>query len=359
MARSRFRALLAAITLMPMTASAVGTSGFLQEPNEVFYSDYYVAPNDVDGDGLSDLLWFNAQTSQFAYWISSQQDTSHFYARTSYRVFNIAPGYRVSGVGDFNADTRADLVWTSARRDLYLWTASGNGFQSSYIGTYPDGWELVGAADVNGDGDADLLWSNAGSCQFGYWLMRGAKRIGSRTMSVACGYRIAAIGHFQQSTHVDLLWTSDAHDLYLWVGTANGFRSRQIGSYGSQEHVVAAAEAGDFGGLNVYTEDGAGQFTQYVWRQYFSGDTETMDTFDVVQSFPVADGNYLAATGNFDQGNEAVLVWANDTLNASVTPSTPGSLSWYSETFSDGTGWNYTSALTSYPAGWALVGSSP
>ncbi len=352
--------MLAALAAWALAVPTIGAASdaheFLQIANSTYYPAKYAVPDDIDGDGTSDLLWFNADTSQFAYWISDPGNTSSSYKRLSYKIFNVAEGYYISALGDLNNDGKTDLVWTSARNDLYLWTSTGNGFQPAYIGTYPQGWRLLGAGDVDGDGDADLLWSNPTTCQFGYWLMHGKRRWAIRSMPVACGYHVAAIGYFMLSNHVDLLWTSDAHDVYLWEGTGTGFMSTLLGTYGADERIIGAAIPGDFGGINVYVKnDSANEFSQYELRYWLKGDVVDHTTFDVINTFPLEAGDYLAGAGTFNNANEAALLWANDTADQATSPGSPGVLRWYTETYSDNSGWNQH-VISNYPSGWSLVG---
>jgi Pro-kumamolisin, activation domain/FG-GAP-like repeat len=79
---------------------------------------------DVNGDGLSDLLWINSSTNQFGWWIMNG-DTI---ASTSMR--SITAGYSIATIGDFNGDGLADVLFTNAAGNAYLWTSLGNGFQS-------------------------------------------------------------------------------------------------------------------------------------------------------------------------------------------------------------------------------------
>ncbi len=354
-----FAVLCALAAVLPGKALAVGAPAkpqFLQVANEVFYPNNYVAPSDIDGDGISDLLWFNNTTSQFAFWITGSTSSNTGYARGSYQVINITPGYYIGAIGDFNGDTKSDLIWTSANNDLYLWTSQGSSFKSEYIGTYPAGWQLLGAGDIDGDGDADLLWWNESTCQFGYWIMHGSKIANIKTFNVTCGYHVAAIGHFMQTTHLDLLWTSAANDVYLWAGQGNWFSSTFLGNYDAQGRIIGAAVAGDFGGVNVYVQnDTTLKFEQYEWVQSYNNQHQVASTtFTLKNSFPINAGDYLGAIGNYAHLNEGVAIWANDTANGG---SSPGSLHWYTSTMSStGSGWNYLS-IGSYPSGWTLVGA--
>lgn len=339
---------------------------FLQEANEVFRADYsYVAPDDVDGDGISDLLWYNAAKNQVGYWLTAYPDPNAFpatYAPYAKKVFNVPAGYHVGAVGDLNGDRLADLVLTNANRQLFLWTSNGATFDSTRIGSYPDGWQLLGAGDIDGDNNADLLWWNDSKCEFGYWRMQGATVLEKKVVKATCGYHVAAFGHFLQTNHLDLLWTSNANDVYLWAGSDAGFTSTFLGNVDPQGHIIGAAIAGDFGGLNVYVQnDAAMQFTQYEWLRYYDSQGNVgQTTFNAIRSFPIAPGDYLGATGNMDGGNEAVLIWGNDTANALVTPKAPGRLTWYTGTFSASTPGPYvwrSATIASYPTGWSLLGS--
>lgn len=334
---------------------------FLQEVNEVFHADYsYTAPNDVDGDGLSDLLWVNADRGLVGYWLSTwDYSPTPTYVRGPTKVFHVKPGYHVGAVGDLNGDRKADLVFTNAHRDLELWTSNGTTFDVSHIGHYPEGWRLLGAGDVDGDNNADLLWWNEKKCLFGYWRMQGAAVVEKQTVKAPCGYHVAAIGHFMQTFNLDLIWTSDAHDVLLWAGSPTGFTSTILGNYDPQGHIVGAAIAGDFGGINVYVKnDTQPQFTQYEWIRYYDSQGNVgQTTFNAVRSLPLNPGDYLGATGNFDGYDEAVLVWANDKA-ATAPPSTPGQLTWYvnTVTWPSQVGWQ-SATIANYRSGWRLLGA--
>lgn len=143
----------------------------------------------------------------------------------------IAAGYYPVAVADFNGDGHADTLWTSAANDLYVWLGSAGGFTSRSVGSYPAGWKVVGSGDVNGDGKDDLIWMDEQTHQFGYWLMDGAKRIGSRIINVASGYHPVAFGDFNGDGKLDVVWTSASRDVYFWLGNGTGFTSKYVTNY--------------------------------------------------------------------------------------------------------------------------------
>ena len=197
-------------------------------------------PGDADGNGVSDIFLFNANTSQVAYWLMNTSDATGAVTKLSSHTFNVTTGYFVGAIGDFNSDGLADLVFTSSKNDLYLWTNNGQGgFTSTQLDSYPAGWLLIGAGDVDGDGQDDLLWLNPTACQFGYWLMKNGVHTESKTINITCGYYPLSIGYYTPSNRLSVLWTSAAQDLYVWDSAGNGFTSYSLGTYGPGSTMVA------------------------------------------------------------------------------------------------------------------------
>jgi hypothetical protein len=198
-------------------------------------------PGDFDGDGTSDLLWFNPTSSQVGYWTITastvhkpHESAAGTVMRTGIRTINVTPGYFVGASSDFNDDGYVDLIFTSASRDLWLWTNNHNGgFTSTEIGTYPSQWQLVGAGDIDGDGYDDLLWLDPSECQFAYWTMHGGVRTGYKIIPIACGYYPMNIGYYSPSNRLSIMWTSAAHDLFIWDSTPNGFKSYDLSNLGN------------------------------------------------------------------------------------------------------------------------------
>ena len=73
----------------------------------------------MTGDGLSDLLWFNVATSQVSIWQMSGPNV-----QATPWVNGGAPaaaGWTPTGMGDLNADGRADIVWRHQNGTLAAW----------------------------------------------------------------------------------------------------------------------------------------------------------------------------------------------------------------------------------------------
>jgi hypothetical protein len=235
-------------------------------------------PGDFNGDGISDLLWFNPSTSQVGYWTMNATmppgSEGGGVTRTGLQTYNVTPGYFVGAVGDFNGDGYADLVYTSANHDLWMWTNNQHGGWTSTKITnapYPGQWQLVGAGDVDGDGHDDLLWLDPSECKFGYWTMNGTTVTGLHTINIACGYYPISIGYYTPSKRLSIIWTNADNDLYIWDSnggaSGSGFNAYHLTPYlplPANIHIMSLGGGyqGQNIGLQVYEPGSDGSYNQ-------------------------------------------------------------------------------------------------
>jgi hypothetical protein len=112
------------------------------------------------------------------------------------------PGQAVL-TADINGDGNTDIVWFNQTTDVVSVSLLGGDIVServfgvlgtqdlSYTCTLASGcatqWTIVGAADVNGDDHVDLTWFNATTGQVASWLLDGNGNVtGTQTLSWTC-----------------------------------------------------------------------------------------------------------------------------------------------------------------------------
>ena len=129
---------------------------------------------DFNADGRPDILWQNQATGMLGAWIMNGTTmTQSVYLTPS----SVEPNWKIVGVGDFNNDSRPDIVWQNqATGMLGAWIMNGTTMtQSVYLtpSTVDTNWEIAGVGDFNADGRPDILWRNKATGMLGVWMMNG------------------------------------------------------------------------------------------------------------------------------------------------------------------------------------------
>jgi hypothetical protein len=194
----------------------------------------------------------------------------------------VRPGasWSIAGDGDFNADTRNDLLWRNTDNSVVLWTMNGSTITSSAFVTSAGtrvqvgaSWTIAGIGDVNGDGDSDVVWRNSTTNELVGWLMNGSTVTSSGHFTSAgtavnpdASWSLAGVGDFNLDGNADLLWRSSNGTLAEWLLNGSTITSsEQITFNGSRVQPDASwkmIEVGDFNG------DGR---SDLLWRNQNTG----------------------------------------------------------------------------------------
>ena len=125
------------------------------------------APNDFNGDGMSDILWRN-DNGAASIWMMDNGNV------LSGNPLGIVPtDWKIAGTGDFNGDHKADILWHNDNGQTSIWDMdNGNVLSGNSLGLVPTDWKVAGTDDFDGDGKADILWRNDNG-QASVWDMDG------------------------------------------------------------------------------------------------------------------------------------------------------------------------------------------
>src|SRR6266542_3253273 len=109
----------------------------------------------------------------------------------------VAMSWAIVGVGDFDGDGHADILWRDAAGNLALWLMNGGAVVSTVgVGNIGSAWSpLVG--DFDGDGKADILWRHTASGAVVMWLMNGGRLTSTIDLgTVPTTWTILGVGDF-------------------------------------------------------------------------------------------------------------------------------------------------------------------
>jgi hypothetical protein len=281
----------------PMSGTTIlGTEGYART---VADQNWQIAGvGDFDGDGRADVLWRNAATGEnYVYLMNGKDIAGEGYIRT---VTDL--DWKVAGVGDLDGDGKADIVWRNlATGENYLYPMEGLAIKATegYLRTVADlNWKIAGVGDLDGDLKDDIVWRNAATGENYLYPMDGTTILGGegylRTVA-DLNWRIAGTGDFDGDGNADILWRNFAtgeNYLYPMDGTAI------LGGEGYLRTVAdlawRVAAVGDY--------DGDGK-ADVLWRHGTSGENYLypMDGTQILAGEgyvrTVADGNWRVLSG--------------------------------------------------------------
>jgi hypothetical protein len=176
-----------------------------------------LARREFDGDSKADILWRSTSTGEnYIYFMDGLTIRTEGYIRTL-----AEQNWRVAGTGDFDGDGKADIFWHHATSaETYLFPMDGLTIKPTegYLRTVSSAlWQVKGVGDFDGDGKADVVWRNSSSGENYIWLLEGVtiKPGEGYIRTVAdTGWGMVAVGDYDGDGKSDILWRHAASGEY-------------------------------------------------------------------------------------------------------------------------------------------------
>jgi hypothetical protein len=273
------------------------------------------AHTDFNGDGRDDILW-RSNSGEVTDWLG--QSNGSFTGNFANLDAHSGTDWHVVGTGDFNGDSRDDVLWRNDNGDLTNWLGQANGGLVSNFGNayyqVDNSWHVAATGDFNGDGRSDVLWRND-SGRVTDWLGQAnsglSGNFANADANAGTDWHIVGTGDFNGDGRDDILWRNDNGDITNWLGQANGgFVSNFGNAFYHVDNSWHVAGTGDFNGDgrdDILWRSNSGEVTDWL-GQASSG---------FVSNFANADANagtdwHIVGTGDFNGDGRSDILWRND-----------------------------------------------
>lgn len=284
---------------------------------------------DVDGNGRSDLLFFNHDLNRVSYWY---MDGATRLAASSVLLNG---KYHLADTGDMDNDGRTDLLFTSASRDLVVGLSGPSGYVFHVLPySYSTSQVVLALADVNGDRRADIVLRDTSTGRLSLWYMDGITRAAYNAVSMSPALTFIGHGDMNNNHRHDLLWVDAQRNVLVSLSTGIGYDTMPIGLAYKSDYQVAGLQDinGDYRDDILLYNPGTNRLV--VW--YMDGANRLAYNTHVTPSGyrPVAKGNFNGdRLGDIVLENQAtskmqMMLSTGFAFNTVPVPLTPQSGSW-------------------------------
>ena len=279
---------------------------------------------DFNGDGKADIWWRNSN-GEVGLWLSNGSGSF-----TGLDLGNVSTSWVTQGIGDFNGDGKADVLWRNTNGEVGLWLSNAGAASASFteldLGNVSTGWVIQGIGDFNGDGKADIVWRNANG-EVGLWLSNAGSGAAGFTEldlgNVSTSWAIQGIGDFTGDGKADILWRNTNGEVGLWLSNAGsgsaGFTELDLGNVSTSWVIQAVHGYNASGTADILWRDTAGDVGEWLPKggTGFNGFNEYV-LANAPTSWSNIGGNAPASAGNMAQAMAAMGASGASTAHAAM-----------------------------------------
>ena len=198
-----------------------------------------VGTGDFNGDGRDDLL-LRHDNGTVTEWLGQPVGSAgSFFSNHLAATYALPAGWNVAGTGDFNGDGKDDVLLRHDNGTVTEWLGQTEGrFFSNHVAanySLPAGWHVVGTGDFNGDSRDDVLLRHENGTVT-EWLGGPGGSLSwnaAATYALPLSWHVVGIGNFNGDTRDDLLLRNDFGAVTDWLGETGGtfFSNHSVWSY--------------------------------------------------------------------------------------------------------------------------------
>ena len=293
--------------------------------------------NDFNGDRISDLIFENQGLGNNSIMIDLMNGAS---ITSSATVPNFTD-LQVEATGDFNGDSKTDILLQASDGTPQIWFMNGTSVTSTVTLPNPGAsWHVVATGDFNGDGNTDILWQNTNGAP-AVWLGNGS---GSFTdlgplPNPGSSWHAIGAGDFNGDGKTDILWQNDNGAPAVWLSNGTSFSDLgPLPNPGPSWHAIGVGDVNGDGKADILWQNDNG--APAVW---LSNGTSFSDLGPLPNPGP---SWHLIGPSDFNGDGKSDLLWQN-------SDGTP--MIW----LSNGTSFTNIGSLANQGVAWKLKDDGP
>jgi hypothetical protein len=195
-----------------------GTSAALGANYTIDPSWHVITTGDFNGDSKSDILWQNTSGAA-TIWLMDGPASP-----LGGPIYDIDPSWKAIDTGDFNGDGTSDILWQNTSGAVTIWLMNGTHAAVGATYTVDPSWHAIATGDFNGNNMSDILWQNTNGAAT-IWLMEGASPtlyygvpspVGGPIYDVNPSWHAVGTGDFDGDGKSDIIWQNTSGTTTIW-----------------------------------------------------------------------------------------------------------------------------------------------